>query len=126
MSFWRLIDFLKRFVAANQSLIKDHQQKLKAKKKTRRYQLPQEFMRLTEIMENMLNVFTKVNLKPAATNMKLNMKFYYTELTDFDRLTYDTVDITQSLTPDRMFPIASTDEDRKSLQEFIKLAQDWR
>ena len=83
-------------------------------------------MRLTEIMENMLNVFTKVNLKPAATNMKLNMKFYYTELTDFDRLTYDTVDITQSLTPDRMFPIASTDEDRKSLQEFMKLALDWR
>ena len=25
MSFWRLTDFLKRFVAANQSLIKDHQ-----------------------------------------------------------------------------------------------------
>ena len=33
--------------------------------------------------------------------MKLNMKFYYTELTDFDRMTYDTVDIGWSMTPDR-------------------------
>ena len=58
MSFWRLIDFLKRFVAANQALIKDHQQKLKAKKKTRRYKLPKEFLTLTDIMEQMLDIFT--------------------------------------------------------------------
>ena len=83
-------------------------------------------MRLTEIMEKMLDVFTKVNLKPVATNMKLNMKFYYTELTDFDRLTYDTEDFAHSLTPERLFPIASTEEDRKSLKEFMKLALDWR
>ena len=83
-------------------------------------------MRLTEIMEKMLDVFTRVNVKPVATNMKLNMKFYYTELTDFDRLTYDTEDIAYSLTPERMFPIASTDEDKKSLKEFLQLALDWR
>ena len=88
--------------------------------------MPQEFMRLTEIMEKMLDVFTRVNIKPVATNMNLNMKFYYTELTDFDRLTYDSEDIAYSLTPERMFPIASSDEDRKSLQEFLKLALDWR
>ena len=58
-------------------------------------------MKLTEIMEQMLDIFTKVTLKPAAVNMKLNMKFYYTELTDFDRMTYDTVDVCFSMTPER-------------------------
>ena len=60
-------------------------------------------------MEQMLDIFAQVTLKPPATNMKLNMKFYYTELTDFDRMTYDTVDIGWSMTPDRQFPIANTE-----------------
>ena len=83
-------------------------------------------MKLTEIMEQMLDIFTQVTLKPAAVDMKLNMKFYYTELTDFDRMTYDTVDVCFSMTPERQFPIASTEKDRKILQEFSKLALQWK
>ena len=83
-------------------------------------------MRLTEVMEKMLDIFNQVHLKPAATNMKLNMKFYYSELTDFDRLTYDTAEYDHSMTPERVFPIASTEQDRKILQEFSKLALEWK
>ena len=37
LAFQRLIDFLSRYNPANQLLIEDHENKVKAKKKTRRY-----------------------------------------------------------------------------------------
>ena len=55
-SFMRIVDFLERFVPANQHLIMDHQSKLQAKKKTRRYVPTQEFVAITDIMSKMLEL----------------------------------------------------------------------
>ena len=89
LAFVRLIDFLQRFTVANQLLIEDHQNKLKANKKTRRTHPPPEFAKITEIMTEMQNLFDRVKLKPVYAETAFQMTHYFSELTEFDRLTFD-------------------------------------
>jgi len=58
----RLIDFLDRFVQANQELIRDHEKKLRLGKKTRRVVPDQLFYRATDTMAKMLDIFKKVKV----------------------------------------------------------------
>ena len=88
-AFMRIIDFLERFVPANQHLIQDHQNKLQAKKKTRRYVPTREFIQITEIMAKMHELLQRIQIKPTQSNTTYTMAYYYSEISEVNRLHYD-------------------------------------
>lgn len=126
--FLRLIEFLEKFVPANEILIRDHKQKLENGKKTRRIKISPQFERITKIMRDMLNIFTEVAIRPVASGERYKFKNYYQDLSSFDRMTYDrnTLQQTNGVNSfDRFLPIAFTESDRKELMKFADLATEF-
>ncbi len=123
----RLMDFLDRFVPANLALIKDHEEKLRANKHTRRIVPDSLFRQATDIMDMMLKKFRKIRITPVSSNNDFIMADYYSSgLSAFDRSMHDSrrVADTNSYLYERVFPIAASQSDIVELQSIIPLAEE--
>jgi hypothetical protein len=79
------MDWLERFVIANEELIKDDDDKMLAGKKTRRVRPNATFIATTRVMAQMRNVFRKVTIQPVSAGEQYTMMTYYSELSAYDR-----------------------------------------
>ena len=61
------MDFLERFVVANEKLIRDHDEKVRLGKKTRRVVPDNMFREATKLMGEIRAIFSKVVLKPVSS-----------------------------------------------------------
>lgn len=75
---------------ANKLLIADNAAKLRQNKKTSRWKVSREFHRVTELMVEMLEVLKTVQLQPVNNNDSVGLVNYYTEVNEWQRLTWDT------------------------------------
>jgi len=122
----RLIDWLDRFVPANLALIKDHEEKVRLGKKTRRVIPDQLFCQATEIMDRMLKIFRKVSIMPVSASQDYIMAEYYSsELSSFDRSMHDSRRIADQpgYLYERVFPVVATPQDAVELQSVVPLAE---
>ena len=85
----RLADFLERFVKANEELIKDHEDKLARRKRTRRVVPDSIFIEVTRIMSQMRDIFNKVRIRPVSAMNEYTIMEYYSELSSYDRSMHD-------------------------------------
>jgi len=79
------MDWLERFVIANEELIKDDDDKARAGKKTRRVRPNATFRETTRVMALMRDVFRKVTIQPVSASEEYTMMTYYSELSAYDR-----------------------------------------
>ena len=123
-AFFRLNDFLDKFVAANQKLIADHQRKLRARKRTRRVVPPRIFYRMTNIMAEILDIFRTTHLKPVTATKSYTIFGYYSKVDDFSRISYDGRLKTTgtSFLMERVLPICASNRDFDNLKRFEVLA----
>ena len=85
-SFSRFIDFLERFVQANQELLRDHDEKVSRGKKTKRVIPDRYFRETTAVMSSLLETFHKVTIKPVNSRNKYTVAEYYgIDLSNWDR-----------------------------------------
>ena len=85
-AFARFMDFLERFVAANQELVRDHEEKVRRGKKTRRVVPDRYFRRATNLMAKLLETFHKVKIKPVNARYEYTVAEYYgIDLSNWDR-----------------------------------------
>jgi len=56
---------------------------------TRRYKITPLFLEFTEVMQEMLSVFSSVRIKPVNADETFSFLEYYNEVPEFERLRFD-------------------------------------
>lgn len=106
-----MIVFLEKFVPANEDLISDHERKIKAGKRTRRFKPSKMFYEMHAVMREMLTLYTDTNLKPIGSESTYTIVGYYKNLSDFDRQHYDNVNVSEIagvFTFEKRMPLGAT------------------
>lgn len=109
---------------ANEELIRDHEDKLSRRKRTRRVVPDSLFIQVTRIMSQMRDIFHRVKISPYSALNQYTMMEYYNELSSHDRASHDAKrDMTQPghYTSIKVFPICASAQDREELQKVVPL-----
>lgn len=124
-SFSRFVDFLERFVQANQELIRDHDEKQSRGKKTRRIIPDRYFREVTLIMGQLLETFHKVTIKPVNSRNQYTIAEYYgIELSNWDRQNHDSKRLNDhTFNYERFFPVSITQQDGDELKKAVILCE---
>ena len=79
-------------------------------------------------MSKMHELLQRIQIKPTQSNTTYSMAYYYSEISEVNRLHYDSQNTSKQpgvFIFTRMFPIAATDADIELMKEFQALSQRW-